>query len=135
MRWVSRSETIAQLWWGTGNCSYNFYLYDPKTNRFVPSGFLSGLGTPGFDQAKKQVTTNWNSSAYDTSNETYQHENGDRYTLIKKQVSTRNRNRRTVTVSTHELRNGQMELAGSKPHLNESSAIFTDAMTSLLSAG
>jgi hypothetical protein len=45
-------------------------------NRFVPNGFLSGLGTSGFDQEKEQVITSWNSSAYDTSSETYQHQNG-----------------------------------------------------------
>ena len=111
---LDKAEFVPVHVCGHGELFVHFYLYDPKTNRIVPNGFLSGLGTPGFDQAKKQVIANWNSSAYDTSSETYQSENGDRYTLIKKQVSTWNRNSRTVTVSSYELRNGQMELAGSK---------------------
>ena len=44
----------------TGNCSYNFYLYDPTTAQFVYNSFLSDLGTPSFDEAKKQVVTSWN---------------------------------------------------------------------------
>ncbi len=98
---------------GTGNCSYNFYLYDPKTKQFVHNDFLSGLTTPSFDQAKKQVMTGSNLSAYDSVGETYRYETGDRYTLIQKQVSTWDRSGHTVTVRTYELRNGQMELVDS----------------------
>jgi hypothetical protein len=98
---------------GTGNCSYNFYLYDPKTKQFVHNDFLSGLTTPSFDQARKQVMTGSNLSAYDSVGETYQYETGDRYTLIQKQVSTWDRSGHTVTVRTYELRNGQMELVDS----------------------
>jgi len=99
---------------GTGNCSSNFYLYDPKANQFVHNDFLSGLVTPSFDQAKKQVVTSSNLSAYDTDSETYQYENEGRYTLIEKQVSTWDRQGHTVTLRTYELRNGQMELIDSK---------------------
>jgi len=98
----------------TGNCSYDFYLYDPKANQFVHNDFLSSLGTPSFDQAKKQVTTSSNSSASDWQNETYQYENDGHYTVIRREVSTWDRDRNTVTVSTYELRNGQMELVDSK---------------------
>lgn len=98
----------------TGNCSYDFYLYDPKANRFVHNDFLSNLGTPSFDQAKKQVTTSSNGSASDWQNETYQYENGGDYTLIHRAISTWDRNHNTVTVSTYELRDGKMELVDSK---------------------
>jgi hypothetical protein len=98
---------------GTGNCSYNFYLYDPKTKQFVHNDFLSGLMTPSFDQAKKQVMTGSNLSAYDSKGETYQYENGRQYTLIQRQVSIWDRNGHTVTVRTYELRNGRMELIDS----------------------
>jgi len=98
---------------GTGNCSYHFYLYNPKTKQFVHNDFLSGLTTPSFDQAKKQVMTGSNLSAYDSEGETYQYETGDRYTLIQKQVSTWDRSGHTVTVRTYELRNGQVELVDS----------------------
>jgi hypothetical protein len=99
---------------GTGNCSYDFYLYDPKASQFVHNDFLGGLTTPSFDQANKQVTTSSNSSAADWQNETYRYENGGRYTLIHREESTWDRNSHTVTVSTYELRNGKMELVDSK---------------------
>jgi hypothetical protein len=98
---------------GTGNCSYDFYLYDPKTNQFVHNDFLSSLTTPSFDQAKKQVTTSSNSSVADWQNETYQYEDDGRYTLIHREVSTWDRNSGTVTVSSYELRNGKMQLVDS----------------------
>jgi hypothetical protein len=98
----------------TGNCSYDFYLYDPKANQFVHNDFLSNLATPSFDQAKKQVTTSSNSSASDWRNETYQYGHGGHYTLIHREESTWDRNHNTVTVSTYELRNGRMELVHSK---------------------
>jgi hypothetical protein len=98
---------------GTGNCSYDFYLYDPKANQFVHNDFLSNLSTPSFDQAKKQVTTSSNGSASDWQNETYRYENDGRYTLIHREVSTWDRDKGTVTVSSYELRNGKMELVDS----------------------
>ncbi|MFZ0420512.1 MAG: hypothetical protein WAM04_20585 [Candidatus Sulfotelmatobacter sp.] len=97
----------------TGNCSYDFYIYDPKKEEFLRNDFLSDLGTPSFDAKKKQVTSSSNGSASDWQNETYQYENGGRYTLIHREVSTWDRNNDTVTVSTYELRNGQMELVDS----------------------
>jgi hypothetical protein len=98
----------------TGNCSYNFYLYDPKKEEFVRNDFLSDLGTPSFDAKKKQVTASSNGSVSDWQNETYQHENGGQYTLIHREVSTWDRDHKTVTVSTYELRNGRMQLVDSK---------------------
>jgi hypothetical protein len=98
---------------GTGNCSYDFYLYDPKANQFVHNDFLSSLTTPSFDQAKKQVTTSSNGSVSDWENETYRYENDGRYTLIRREVSTWDRNSGTVTVASYELRNGKMELVDS----------------------
>jgi hypothetical protein len=102
---------------GAKTCSYNFYLYDPKANQFVPDKFLGGLSAPSFDQAKKQVSQGWLLSAYDSGSETYQYENSGRYTLIRKEVSTWDRRRHTVTVSTYELRNGRMQLVDSKTTL------------------
>jgi hypothetical protein len=97
----------------TGNCSYNFYLYDPMTKQFVYNDFLSKLGTPSFDSAKKQVTTSWNMSAGDWQNETYQYQEG-RYTLIHRETSEWDRKSDVITVKTYELRNGKMELVDSK---------------------
>ncbi len=91
-------------------CSYNFYLYDPKANRFVLDKFLSGLSSPAFDPAKKQVSQGWLLSAYEGGSETYQYGNDGQYTLIGKQATTWDRDAHTVTQSTYELRNGQMEL-------------------------
>lgn len=96
----------------TGNCSYDFYLYDPKANRFVHNDFLTSLTTPSFDQGKKQVTTHSNSSASDWSTETYQYHDGQ-YTLIYRQESSWDRDRQVVTVNTYELRNGKMVLTDS----------------------
>jgi len=99
----------------TGNCSYNFYLYDPQTSHFVHNDFLSNLGTPSFDAVKKQVTTSWNSSAADWQSEIYQFQDGQ-YTLIGREISEWDRKSDIVTVSKYELRNGKMELVGSESH-------------------
>jgi hypothetical protein len=98
---------------GTGNCSYDFYLYDPKVGQFVQNRFLSDLATPSFDAAKKQVTTSSNSSASDWENETYQYKDGQ-YTLIHRVVSEWDRAKKSVTVSTYEFRNGTMQLVSSE---------------------
>jgi hypothetical protein len=98
---------------GTGNCSYDFYLYDPKANQFVHNDFLSGLTTPSFYEAKKQVTTSSNGSVADWQSETYRYEDEGRYTSIHREVSTWDRNNGMVTVSSYELRNGKMELVDS----------------------
>jgi hypothetical protein len=68
---------------GAKTCSYNFYLYDPKSNQFVLEMFLSGFSSPSFDSAKKQVSQGWLLSAGDSAGETYQYEDGGRYTLIR----------------------------------------------------
>ncbi|MGB6474418.1 MAG: hypothetical protein WBF04_10095 [Candidatus Sulfotelmatobacter sp.] len=99
---------------GAKTCSYNFYLYDPRSNRFVLEKFLSGFSSPSFDPAKKQVSQGWLLSAGDSAGETYQYEDGGRYTLIRREVSTWDRSEHTVTLSTYELRNGKMELVDSK---------------------
>jgi hypothetical protein len=93
----------------TGNCSYDFYLYDPATNRFVENSFLSNLSTPTFDEAKKQVTTDQNSSAADWESDTYQYENG-KYVLVKEEISVWDRKTDMVTVTTSELQDGKMEI-------------------------
>ncbi|MFZ0277365.1 MAG: hypothetical protein WAL60_10690 [Candidatus Sulfotelmatobacter sp.] len=98
---------------GTGNCSYDFYLYDPKANQFVHNDFLSNLTTLSFDQAKKQVTTSSNSSVADWQSETYRYDDDGRYILIHREVSTWDRNSGTVTVRSYEVRNGKMELVDS----------------------
>jgi hypothetical protein len=99
---------------GAKTCSYNFYLYDPKASQFVLEKFLSGFSSPSFDSAKKQVSQGWLLSAGDSAGETYQYEEGGRYTLIRREVSTWDREKDTVTTETYELRDGQMKLVGSK---------------------
>jgi hypothetical protein len=98
---------------GTGNCSYNFYLYDPKAGQFVLDKFLSDLSTPSFDAAKKQVTSSSNSSYADWQSATYQYKDGQ-YTLIHREVSEWDRVKKSVTVSTYELRGGKMQLVNSE---------------------
>lgn len=99
----------------TGNCSYNFYLYDPQTSQFVYNDFLSKLGTPRVDATKKQVLTGWNSSAGDWQSEAYRYQDGQ-YILIHREISEWDRKSDIVTVSTYELRNGKMELVSSESH-------------------
>jgi len=53
-------------------------------------------------------------SAGDSAGEPYQYEDGGRYTLICREVSTSDREKDTVTTETYELRDGQMKLVGSK---------------------
>lgn len=97
---------------GTGNCSYDFFLYEPSTNQFVHNDFLSNLSSPEFHEDKKQVSTHSHGSASDWENDTYQYEKG-RYTLIRQEVSAWDRDTGVVTVSTYELRNGKMVLVDS----------------------
>lgn len=98
----------------TGNCSYDFFLYDPVTNQFVHNDFLSNnLCSPEFNAKTKQITTHSNGSASDWQNETYQYEDGH-YTLIRQEISAWDRKTETATVSTYELRNGKMELVNSE---------------------
>jgi hypothetical protein len=98
---------------GAQNCSYDFYIYDPKTNRFVHDNFLSDLKNPVFNQTKKQISQGWLFSVNDGGGETYQYENGQ-YTLIQREISAWDRTARTVTHSTYERRDGQMQLVESK---------------------
>jgi hypothetical protein len=56
----------------------------------------------------------WLLSAGDSAGETYQYEDGGRYTLIRREVSTWDREKHTVTTENYELRNGKMELVDSK---------------------
>jgi len=93
----------------TGNCSYDFYLFDPAAGRFVHNGFLSNLTTPLFEASTKQVITSSNGSAWDWQKETYQYQGG-KYTLIRKEVSTSDRERRVVHLRTYERKNGKLEL-------------------------
>lgn len=98
---------------GTGNCSYDFYLYNPSTNQFVENSFLTNnIATPTFDASKKQVTTSWNSSVADWEADTYQYEN-NQYVVVKKVISTWDRNNNVATIDTYQLQNGQMELTNS----------------------
>jgi hypothetical protein len=101
----------------TGNCSYDFYLYNPTTNQFIRDAFLSNLGTPSFNEVKKQVMTSWNTSVADYESDTYQYTNGQ-YILTKQVVSAWDRNDKsspggTVTLQTFELQNGVMKLINS----------------------
>ena len=95
----------------TGNCTYAFYLYDPKTDRFVPNEFLSGDFNPEFSP-NGDVTFSGNSSARDNSSMTYRYENGE-YMLIRKRESIWNRDDDTLTENTYELQEGEMKLISS----------------------
>jgi hypothetical protein len=96
----------------TGNCSYDFYLYDPKAQQFVHNEFLSSMTTPEFDWEKKQVTSTSNSSANDWEKNTFQYKDGD-YTLIHKEESIWDRDKDVVTLNTYDLRDGQLQLVSS----------------------
>jgi len=97
---------------GTGNCAYDFFLYDPSTNQFVPNRFLSDLSSPEFHEEKKRVTTHSHGSAADWERDTYQFEKG-RYILIHQEISSWDRDTDVVTVLTYELRDGKMVLVDS----------------------
>jgi len=102
----------------TGNCSYDFFLYDPATNKFVHNEFLSNnLCSPEFDAEKKQITTHSNGSVSDWRTDTYQYEDGH-YTLIHSEISASDDKTGIVTINTYELRSGKMELVDSQtePH-------------------
>lgn len=99
----------------TGNCSYDFYLYDPTTNQFLKNSFLTNLG--GFkpdqiDSVKKQITASWNSSVADWQQATYQYQGGQ-YVMIKKVISSWDRDKNMGTVETYELHDSKMELTNS----------------------
>jgi hypothetical protein len=99
----------------TGNCTYDFYLYNTSTNQFVENDFLSSLGTFSIDATKKQVTTYSNGSYWDWEIDTYQYANGQ-YTLIQKQISaltSSSSDNGTVMVSFYQLQNGKMQLVHS----------------------
>ncbi|HTW59825.1 MAG TPA: hypothetical protein VMD99_16980 [Terriglobales bacterium] len=99
---------------GTGNCTYDFYLYDRVTGQFIRNEFLSSnLCSPEFYDDTKQITTHSHGSASDWQNDTYQYADG-RYTLIRQEISSRDDKTENVTVSTYELRNGKMELVNSE---------------------
>jgi hypothetical protein len=98
----------------TGNCSYDFFLYDPVTNLFVHNEFLSNnLCSPEFDAKKRRITTHSNGSVSDWENDTYQYDDGT-YKPIRREISTWDRKTEKVTVNTYELRNDKMELVDSK---------------------
>jgi hypothetical protein len=92
-----------------GNCTYDFYLYDPATNRFVYDSFLSGLTMPMFDPQVKRVTSYYHGGACNSGHATYQYQNG-RYVLIGKQDSTWDNEKSICTERTYELRDGKMKL-------------------------
>jgi hypothetical protein len=92
-----------------GNCTYDFYLYDPATNQFVYDSFLSGLTMPMFDPANKEVKSYWHMSAGDGGHDTYQFQNG-KYILIGREVLSWDREKDIITKKTYELRDGKMQL-------------------------
>jgi hypothetical protein len=95
----------------TGNCTFDFYLYDPMTNQFVYNSFLSGLGTFHVDSSTRQIIANSNESYADWENDTYQYENGQ-YILIEKQIST-GQSDDMATVQVYQLQGGKMVLTSS----------------------
>lgn len=96
----------------TGNCGYDFYLYDPNTNQFVNNSFLTNLGTFNIDNEKQQITASSNSSVADWEKDIYQYKSSQ-YLLIEKDISTWNRSDDTVTIQTYKLQNGKMNLVSS----------------------
>ncbi|HEV2234087.1 MAG TPA: hypothetical protein VGV68_11860 [Terriglobia bacterium] len=93
----------------TGNCTYDIYLYDQASNRFVRNSFLSGLTEPIFHPENKRVDSFYNMSAGDWDHETYEYQNGH-FTLIRKVESEFDREKGIDTQKTYELRNGKLEL-------------------------
>jgi hypothetical protein len=91
-----------------GNCTYDFYLYEPATNRFVYDSFLSGLTMPMFDPQVKRVTSYYHGGACNSGHATYQYQSGQ-YVLIERQESTSNNEKDTCTQKTYELRDGKMK--------------------------
>ncbi len=100
----------------TGNCSYDFFVYNPVKNIFTRDEFFSGLGTFGVDAVDKQITSSYNSSVADWEVDTYQFANG-KYILIEKKTSTWNRedgaDGSTATVRQYEFKSGQLRLVSS----------------------
>ena len=94
---------------GVGNCTYDFYLYDPATNRFVYNSFLSDVTMPMFDPQKKTVTSYYHGGACNSGHATYQYRNGQ-YVLIEKEESTSDNANDICTDKTYELRDGKMKL-------------------------
>jgi hypothetical protein len=98
---------------GTGNCAYDFYLYDPLTGKFIRNDLLSDLCSPEFHDDTKEVTTHSHGSASDWENDTYQYKKG-RYSLIRQEISAWDTKVDKILVNTYELRNGKMELVNSE---------------------
>ncbi len=98
---------------GTGNCAYDFYLYDWVASKFIRNDLLSDLCSPEFHDDTKQITTHSHGSVSDWENDTYQYRDGH-YTLIRQEISTWDRKAEKVTLNTYELRNGKMELVDSE---------------------
>ena len=91
----------------TGNCDYDFYLYDRSENKFVFNKFLSGLGTPEFDAAKKQIKTSWNMAAGIWGSSTFEFRNGE-YVEIRRYDSDESGDK------TYELKDGKLVLVQSE---------------------
>ncbi|HEV2419278.1 MAG TPA: hypothetical protein VGX94_15890 [Terriglobia bacterium] len=96
----------------TGNCQYDFFLYEPAKKQFVRNSFLSNLSEPQFDPYNKEVNSYSNMSAFDWEHDIYQFQNGQ-YVLIRKVVASSDRKNNTSTLRTYELKNGKMELTDS----------------------
>jgi len=93
----------------TGNCDYDFYLYDPRDNRFVYSKFLSGLTSPSFDAAEKRVVTTWNTSPSDGASSTYEFRNGDYVEIERVEMSHSG-------TDTYKQRKGKLVLVKSEKY-------------------
>lgn len=104
--------TIEEGCGATGNCQYDFYLYEPAKKQFVRNSFLSNLSEPQFDPHNKEVNAYSNMSAFDWEHDVYQLQNGQ-YLLIYKVVSSRDRKNNTSTKRTYELQNGKLILTDS----------------------
>ncbi len=75
---------LLTAWGATGNEQYKFWLFDPKTKRFIYNDDLSGLISPSADKDKKLITSwqNMGSAARAYILELYRW-NGDKLELIR----------------------------------------------------
>jgi hypothetical protein len=93
----------------TGNCIYDFYLYDPAAHQFIYNSFLSGLVTPEIDSGNQQVHTSYHLSGGDWWESTYEYREGH-YVEIQRVVSKWDRKNNTTTEKVYELSHGKMQL-------------------------
>jgi hypothetical protein len=89
------------------NYTYNFFLFDPKTRRFVFDQVLSDLPQIGFDERKKLITSAHRNSCCSHSSETWRYE-GRRLVEIANWDETLSVDGNWLVTTVGHLRNGKM---------------------------